>query len=484
VTGDEGLAKTCPDGGEFESVTRILPDRRNNRTGRATGLVQAPNWHTAGDTEATHRFERSQHLIKILAIETLTETYRSSQVCVVDARPTAAFNGWRLCDEERGGHIPGAVAFPQSWAAGSYDADLVERLASKGITPDRSIVIYGYDDSDAAPLANRLATLGFDDVAVLEGGQRGWAAKEDLELVSLPRYRQLIHTQWLDRLLNGERPTEAPKGDFSVFHVNYGIPEDYERGHIPGAYDLDTISLESPTDWNRRSPEELEATLMNLGITTDTTVILYGRDTASDPAEQMPGRKAGQIAATRAAAILLYSGVKDVRLLDGGFNAWTAAGYAVDKESNSPTPVQAFGTTIPASPDFFVDYEEAVDLLADPGGVLVSIRSKAENLGETSGYNYIEELGDIPGAIWGDCGTDAYHMQHYRNIDNTMRDFTEIARNWEAAGITRGKRIAFYCGTGWRASETFFYAYLMDWPNASIYDGGWFEWTRRADIAS
>ncbi len=39
--------------------------------------------------------------------------------------------------------------------------------------------------------------------------------------------------------------------------------------------------------------------------------------------------------------------------------------------------------------------------------------------------------------------------------------------------------VAFYCGTGWRASETFFYAYLMDWPNVSVYDGGWFEWSRQ-----
>ncbi|MEJ2247847.1 MAG: rhodanese-like domain-containing protein, partial [Acidobacteriota bacterium] len=35
----------------------------------------------------------------------------------------------------------------------------------------------------------------------------------------------------------------------------------------------------------------------------------------------------------------------------------------------------------------------------------------------------------------------------------------------------------FYCGTGWRASEAFFYAYLMGWERISVYDGGWFEWS-------
>ena len=54
-------------------------------------------------------------------------------------------------------------------------------------------------------------------------------------------------------------------------------------------------------------------------------------------------------------------------------------------------------------------------------------------------------------------------MQHYRNVDNTMRAYPEIAANWEDAGITADKWVAFYCGTGWRASETWFYAYLMGW---------------------
>lgn len=45
-----------------------------------------------------------------------------------------------------------------------------------------------------------------------------------------------------------------------------------------------------------------------------------------------PGRNAGQITATRAAAILMYAGVEDVRLLDGGFGAWVSAGYEIEME--------------------------------------------------------------------------------------------------------------------------------------------------------
>jgi thiosulfate/3-mercaptopyruvate sulfurtransferase len=419
-------------------------------------------------------------MIRTPDIDSLSEIYQDPGVKVVDTRPTAAYNGWRLRSEDRGGHIPGAAAFPQAWANSMYDRDLAERLALKGVTPDKSIVVYGYDDEDSFPLANRMLALGFDDVSVLVGGQPQWAVRGDLDVTQLPRNRQLVYPEWLHGLLEGEQTDEAPQGDFVVLHVNYGVPEEYERAHIPGAIYLDTNVLESATDWNRRSPKELETAILELGITRDTTVILYGRDTAADPKEQKPGRKAGQIAATRGAAILLYSGVSDVRLLDGGLNAWLAAGYQVETETRVPVPATDFGSPLPAQPAYFIDFEEAVDLIADPNGVLVSIRSRPENRGETSGYNYIEALGDIPGAVWRNCGSDAYHMQHYRNIDNTMRDFNEVAAVWNEAGITPDKKVAFYCGTGWRASETFFYAYLMAWPNVSIYDGGWFEWSRRA----
>ena len=400
----------------------------------------------------------------------------------IDIRPTAGFNGWKLGDEARGGHIPGAISFPFAWSVRLYDSELVDRLAAKGVTPAQNLIIYGTDDQESLDLGRRLETLGFDGISYLVGGQPAWAADGGRELRWLPGYRRLPYPAWLDGLIAGKDVEAAPDRAPVVFHVNFGVPDDYRRGHIPGSFHLDTNVLESSVDWNRRSPEELQAALARLGITADTPVVLYGNDTARDPRDRWPGRRAGQIAATRAAAILVYTGVQDVRLLDGGLNAWRASRFEVETTIRTPAPVTEVGTQVPAVPDVFIDFEEATELLDDPDGVLVSIRSRPENVGQTSGYKYIEERGDIPGAVWGDNGTDAYHMENYRNIDNTMRDFNEIAANWKGAGITADKRVSFYCGTGWRASETFFYASLMDWPEVSIYDGGWFEWTRRTGV--
>jgi 3-mercaptopyruvate sulfurtransferase SseA len=398
---------------------------------------------------------------------------------IVDVRPLPAYNGWRLNGEARGGHIPGAVAFPSAWL-NSVDAVEVERLLhSKDIVPSRDVVLYGDNDEDVLAVRTRLTEVGHAGVRTYEHGWAEWAADETLPVERLPKYDKLVHTEWLRQVLDGGRPEAAPAGPFLLFHVNFGVPEEYEEGHIPRALYLDTNRLESPDDWNRRSPEELEQALCSLGVTRDTTVILYGRDTEGDANEKWPGRRAGQIAASRAAMILRYSGVDDVRLLDGGYDWWVRAGYPLETIVREPTPVSSFGVQIPLRPEIIVDIDEAKQILADrENAALVSVRTWNEHIGKVSGYNYIDPAGRIAGDVWGNCGSDAYHMQHYRNVDNTMRAYPEIASIWEEVGITADKRVAFYCGTGWRASETWFYAYLMGWEQAAVYDGGWFEWSR------
>jgi thiosulfate/3-mercaptopyruvate sulfurtransferase len=177
----------------------------------------------------------------------------------------------------------------------------------------------------------------------------------------------------------------------------------------------------------------------------------------------------------------MYAGVKDVRVLNGGMAAWNAAGCEVSTEEGEIRPVSDFGREIPERPELFVDTPEARELLAAEDGELVSIRSWEEFIGQVSGYNYIEKAGRIPGAIFGNCGSDAYHMENYRHFDHTMREYREIAAVWAASGVVPSKHVAFYCGTGWRASEAFFHAYVMGWPRISVYDGGWLEWSNDPD---
>jgi 3-mercaptopyruvate sulfurtransferase SseA len=398
-------------------------------------------------------------------------------LAIVDARPLPAFNGWRLRPAPRGGHIPGTVAFPASWLASVEKSEIDVLLDTKGITAANEVVVYGHDAADGASVADELLEREIT-VLLYEGGWSEWSADENLPVERLPRYERLVHTDWLRAVLAGERPEAPPAGPLVLFHVNFGVPEEYAESHIPGALYLDTNWLENPIDWNRRTPEELAIALAGLGISHDSTVVVYGRDTEGDANEKWPGRRAGQIAATRAALILRYAGVDDVRLLDGGYDWWVRDGNPIETINREPVPVDTFGVSIPQHPELIVDIDEAKDMLADrEGAALVSVRTWKEHIGRVSGYNYIGPAGRISGDVWGNCGTDAYHMQHYRTVDNTMRAYPEIAANWAEAGITPDKHVAFYCGTGWRASETWFYADLMGWSRIAVYDGGWFEWS-------
>jgi 3-mercaptopyruvate sulfurtransferase SseA len=68
-------------------------------------------------------------------------------------------------------------------------------------------------------------------------------------------------------------------------------------------------------------------------------------------------------------------------------------------------------------------------------------------------------------------------MENYRNLDHTCKEYHEVEKEWKKSGIVPSKHNAFYCGTGWRGSEAWLNAYLMDWPRVSVFDGGWFEWS-------
>ncbi len=415
---------------------------------------------------------------RTISTSELFERLADPDLTIVDVRPLAAYNGWRLNAEPRGGHIPGAVAFPSAWLRSVDEPEIERLLHAKGVVPGRSVVVYG-DGLDAAAFAAKLDTLGIEGAQVYDPGWAGWAADERLPIERLANFERLVHIDWLRQVIDGERAEAAPVGKFLLFHVNFGVPEEYAEGHIPGALYLDTNWLEDPADWNRRSPSAIEAALRALGITHDATVVVYGRDTEGDANEKWPGRRAGQIAATRALMILRYAGIDDVRLLDGGYDWWVQAGNPLETVIQEPSPVDAVGVRVPLRPEVLVDIDTAKQILADQAGAgLVSVRTWKEHIGAVSGYNYIGPAGRIAGDVWGNCGTDAYHMQHYRNVDNTMRAYPEIKANWEAAGITAEKWVAFYCGTGWRASETWFYAYLQGWPRIAVYDGGWFEWSQ------
>ncbi len=412
--------------------------------------------------------------MKTISTQELLSFINQQKGILIDVRPIDAYNGWRMRNENRGGHIKTAKSLPLKWT--KY-IDWIEIVRSKNILPDKKLVIYAYTIEEAEQVAGVFMNAGYEFIQIYTAFIDEWSANPELPMDRLKRYQHLVSAEWVKSLISGEKPEFYSNTKYRIVHSHYRFKEAYLSGHIPGAIDMDTLALESPETWNRRTPQEIEKALLKHGIDSDTTVILYGKFMFPNNDDPFPGSAAGDIGAIRNAFIMLYAGVKDVRILNGGFQSWKDAGYEISQEEVPKTKRSTFGLTIPQHPELAVDIPEAKEMLVAKDAELICVRSWPEYIGKVSGYNYIEKKGRIPGAIFGNCGSDAYHMENYRNLDHTIREFHEVEEIWKEVGITPDKHLAFYCGTGWRGSEAFFNAWLMGWPKVSVFDGGWFEWS-------
>lgn len=263
--------------------------------------------------------------------------------------------------------------------------------------------------------------------------------------------------------------------------------KNYNAGHIPGAYHINSDAVEyddcdpwpygdgkddfglydekdvKPEDnFNIRSGKQLSEFLKRNGITKDTKVVLYGRS-ASDSS------------VTRVAFAMLYAGVEDVKVVDGGMQAWKAAGYDVETKVNEQKAGgddYSFGTTVPAHPEYILSAEDAKDKLQNDANFrLVSIRSTKEFEGEETGYGYIDYAGEPLGAVWGHNTDDGSYVENGKvvGIDKVKTILAESDSSLD-------NELSFYCGTGWRATIPFLICYQNGVKNISVYDGGWWLW--------
>ena len=238
--------------------------------------------------------------------------------------------------------------------------------------------------------------------------------------------------------------------------------EAYNKAHILGAFHVNTDDIEEDETWNFRTPEEIGKLLKSYGITKDTKVVCYGNspENAADD---------------RLATVLLWAGVEDVKNLSGGIDAWTKAGYVTETKVNQPVATDKdFGVKIPAHPEYILSIDEVKEKQKDdPKFKLVSIRSKDEFLGKTSGYSYIDRAGEPLGAVWGHDTDDG----SYNNPDGSIVSLDKLESYLGESGVSLEKNdVAFYCGTGWRASVPFLIAHENGYKNAYLYDGGWYVW--------
>ena len=403
--------------------------------------------------------------VKTIATKELQDKLSDDSWVVVDTRINDAFNGWKLDEVERGGHIKGAVDFSANWlTVDSKDKEktLDKALETKGIEKDKNIVLYDANGKDAKEVANYLSEKGYKNLYTYNVAD--WAKDESLPMESYENYEMIVPATIVNDILDGKKPeTFENSKNIKIVEASWGEEsEAYSKGHVPTSVHINTDTVEPPPQWMLASDEELAKFANDYGFTKDDTVIVTGPDV---------------MASYRVAVVLRYIGINDVRVLNGGNNAWTSAGYELETKSNKPVAGNDFGATIPANPDLIDTQAELKEMLKDSNNVLVDNRSWDEYIGKIRGYSYHDKKGRIPGAVYGYAGTSATTLEDYRNIDNTMRNADEIKALWKDAGIDTNKHLMFMCGSGWRAAEVLTYANVMGFDNTSLYSDGWIGWS-------
>lgn len=403
--------------------------------------------------------------VKTIDTKELQDKLSDDSWVVVDTRINDAFNGWKLDEVERGGHIKGAVDFSANWlTVDSKDKEktLDKALETKGIEKDKNIVLYDANGKDAKEVANYLSEKGYKNLYTYNVAD--WAKDESLPMESYENYEMIVPATIVNDILDGKKPeTFENSKNIKIVEASWGEEsEAYSKGHVPTSVHINTDTVEPPPQWMLASDEDLAKFANDYGFTKDDTIIVTGPDV---------------MASYRVAVVLRYIGINDVRVLNGGNDAWTSAGYELETKSNKPVAGNDFGATIPANPDLIDTQAELKEMLKDSNNVLVDNRSWDEYIGKISGYSYHDKKGRIPGAVYGYAGTSATTLEDYRNIDNTMRNAGEIKALWKDAGIDTNKHLIFMCGSGWRAAEVLTYTNVMGFENTSLYSDGWIGWS-------
>ncbi|HEX7233395.1 MAG TPA: sulfurtransferase [Candidatus Binatia bacterium] len=234
--------------------------------------------------------------------------------------------------------------------------------------------------------------------------------------------------------------------------------EDYAKGHVAGAthFDLFGLSLIDTSEAPLKAFMFMIHHVLELrGVSESKEVVFY---------EDNSGMRAA-----RGVWFLEYYGHSNVKMLDGGFAAWKAAGAPVTSEATAPKAA-AFKSI------------ECREVLATADDVLRSInkneiaildtRSRGEYLGT---HVRAARGGAIPGAI---------HIEWTDNIaaDGRFKSNTELKAMYDSAGITPDKEVISYCQGGYRAAHSYVALRLLGFPKVRNYIGSWKEWGDRSDL--
>jgi thiosulfate/3-mercaptopyruvate sulfurtransferase len=261
----------------------------------------------------------------------------------------------------------------------------------------------------------------------------------------------IVSTEWLEANLNRD-----------LVIVDLRSSDAYNEGHIPN-------SINSPADgwWTLRDEllleipdeEDLRVKIGALGIDplkkvvlTNTTLNDYDRAQTN-----------------RVAWTLIYAGIANVAILDGGYTKWVTEGRELTQYSLLPT-VKAYTSRFNSS--VLINKKGVMHTLCY--AKIVDARIPEDFFGVTSPRQFSEKDGHIAGAVSLPTPWVFTTVGQYKGRDT----LAAMARG-VVGSPCHNKKIIVYCGVGGFASTWWFLlSEVLGYDNVSVYDGAIQEWTR------
>lgn len=233
---------------------------------------------------------------------------------------------------------------------------------------------------------------------------------------------------------------------------------DYEAGHVPTAVyvslDDELAAHGAPEDGRHPLPEiaDLQTAARRWGVDRGDIVVVY------DDWQTF--------GAARAWWVLTDAGVSDVRVLDGGLQAWRDAGLPIESG-----PVHAARGDVALTPGHLtrLDIDEAAALPAT--GILFDVRAPERYRGDVEPMD--PRAGHIPGAVNAPTGGNVDEHGRFRSPD-------ELRARYEALGVTGDTTVGVSCGSGVSAAQAAF-ALSLAGIDAALYGGSWSQWSNHPD---
>ncbi len=240
----------------------------------------------------------------------------------------------------------------------------------------------------------------------------------------------------------------------------------YVEQHITGAQHADLDQHLATHDADKRvnggrhplpHREVFASWLQSVGINQDTQVVVYDRN--------------GMNYCGRLWWMLKWCGHDAVAVLDGGLQAWVAAGGAVaaGQDTGPSNATHAAGNFALSAPLLqLVDTVTVSAQLNNGAQTLVDARGATRFRGETEPFDPV--AGHIPGALNRPFNTNLNAEGFFKSADVLRAEFAALL------GDAQPETVVHHCGSGVSAVPNLLAMEVAGLGKTALYAGSWSEW--------